>query len=95
MNKQFYKYAHTRTHIYRTFLSKKEDDKDNMQTYCRVKDTSCTNLAKIMLEGSGEEQRELGDRPRASWKTFLSLQKYRQKIRLPRKDTEFIWIQFI
>lgn len=37
MNKQFYTYVHIHTHIYRTFLSQKEDDKDKMQTYCRVR----------------------------------------------------------
>lgn len=59
MNKQFYTYVHLHTNTYRTFLSKK-DDKDNMQTFYRVKDISCTDLAKIMPEGSREEQRQQG-----------------------------------
>lgn len=63
MNKQFYTYVHIHTHTYRTLLAKKEDDNDNMQTYCSVKDISCTDLAKIMPEGSREEQRQLGDKP--------------------------------
>lgn len=33
-----YIYVYVHTHIYRTFLSKKEDHKDNKQTYYRAKD---------------------------------------------------------
>lgn len=71
-------FIYTHTHIYRTFLSKK-DHKDNKQTYCSAKDPRNflhrpgQNYARGQWSG-----RETVRTPCASWKTFPSMQKCRQ-----------------
>lgn len=95
MNKQFYAYIHT--HSYLQNLSVKDRgwqrQHANLLLLKIFPAQTWPKLCQRAVERSRDSEETV--RPRTTWKTFPSMQKCRQRISLPWKDTKFIWTQHI